>query len=513
MTTTDKNQAIELLFCQAASSKSSVSTHLSKAGFKFHTINSSGDVQEATGKSPQIAILDFDEAPDEILAVAKSLREHDSNLKLIVLCSSPTSENLTPLIELDISSIVTMVDEDIEPLKVALLNSIEFIQVQSFATQQMQLLKKELEDKKEVERKLAKVEEDALEAAQVKSQFLANMSHEIRTPMNGVIGMTMLLLRSELNKRQRRYAETIRGSSESLLTVIDDILDFSRIGSGKLNLQTIDFYFARTVEDVCDTLVPKAQEKGLEIICRLPPTFPPTVQGDPGRLRQVLSNLIANSIKFTETGTIVIEATLEEQRDYDLLVKLSVRDTGVGIPGAALHRLFNSFERVDGSSARKHGGTGLGLAICNQLVELMGGRLGVQSEEGKGSTFWFTIPLTLCTKTPAAQTQNPEALRGKKLLIVDDNPTVQLLLREQAESWNMDTETASNGAEALNLLESNTFDLVTLDWRMPDMSGIDVARELKRNPKLNRTHPIMITAFPQRGHGELAQTSSTVLAK
>jgi len=343
-------------------------------------------------------------------------------------------------------------------------------------------------------------------ADRAKSEFLANMSHEIRTPMNGVLGMAELLAKTDLTPRQKTFTDVIVKSGNALLTIINDILDFSKINAGQLTLDPAPFRLTEAVEDVATLVSARVAEKNLELIVRVDPRLPAFVVGDAGRFRQIVTNLLGNAIKFTEKGHVLIDVSGEISNGI-VHLKVGVEDTGIGIPADKLQSVFEKFAQVDSSSTRRHEGTGLGLAIGARLVDLMDGKIGVESEIGRGSIFWFTVPLPVHEAQPRDEAV-PSDVTGARVLVIDDNPVNREILLEQLKSWRFDCAAAESGAVGLAFLDrafqlGASVDCIILDYQMPGMSGADVAKAIAADSRLAGIPVVLLTSVDQVDFGKL----------
>ena len=343
-------------------------------------------------------------------------------------------------------------------------------------------------------------------ADRAKSEFLANMSHEIRTPMNGVLGMAELLAKTDLTPRQKTFTDVIVKSGNALLTIINDILDFSKINAGQLTLDPAPFRLTEAIEDVATLVSARVAEKNLELIVRVDPRLPAFVVGDAGRLRQIVTNLLGNAVKFTEKGHVLIDVG-GETIDGVVHLKVRVEDTGIGIPAEKLQSVFEKFAQVDGSSTRRHEGTGLGLAIAARLVDLMGGKIGVESEIGRGSVFWFAVPLPE-HQAEASDEIVPVDVTGARVLVIDDNPVNREILLEQLRSWSFDCAAAESGAVGLAFLDracqlGASVDCIILDYQMPGMNGADVARAIASDSRLSGIPVVLLTSVDQVDFGRM----------
>lgn len=370
----------------------------------------------------------------------------------------------------------------------------------------------DISKQKETEQQLIEAKQKAEESAKAKEQFLANMSHEIRTPMNAIMGLTQILVDTEMSQDQKQYLSSIKFATDNLLALINDILDLSKIDAGKITFENVNINLHDIVKGLVDSYKIKAEEKKMLLRAALDQKIPKVLLGDPVRLNQILTNLVSNAIKFTKKGEVLITAKLKEKKQENVAVEFSVKDTGIGIPSDKLDKIFENFEQAQSDTTRNFGGTGLGLAISKQLVELQGGKIKVLSEEGKGATFSFSLSFGIASDISLEKLKSVEKIEtdkeflvGVKALLVEDNNLNQIVAKKFLNSWGMEVELAENGKVAIEKLEKNDYDIVLMDIQMPEMDGYQTAQHIRKQMKVEQKKNIMIlamTAHAFRGEAE-----------
>ena len=487
-------------------------TAFSAAG---HRVTTAADVQSAKEELEDedfdVVVTDLDLPDSNGIELTNWIRERGTDAEVIVITGHASMTTVSEALRLGAFDYLTKPFDDLSLVVRCVERALEKQRLSRALSEKVIKLENEIRERKRVEDDLAVAIQKAEDAVIAKSQFLANMSHEIRTPMNGVIGMTDLLLRTPLDERQRRYVETVRRSGDALLTIIGDILDFSKIEAGKLILQEVDFDLQRTISDVCELLQGQAWAGGVELEQALDPELQTTLIGDPGRIRQILTNLVGNAIKFTEEGTVTVKASIIEKSESSQRFRLSVTDTGVGISRENQQKLFKTFSQVDDSFTRKHEGTGLGLAISKELTSLMGGKIGVDSEIGTGSTFWFELDLPLQNNIALSTDNSHNSLRGLRILWVDANQSERPLRDLQSMVWGCRIEVVESGQQALASLElaassGAPFHVVVSDLRLPGIDGFELGRRIL-TLDVPRPHMALVTSFAQRGDASTAMDS------
>jgi two-component system, sensor histidine kinase and response regulator len=477
-------------------------------------------------EKPDILILDLRMPRTDGLEVLRQVTAEDPDLPVIVLSGAGVMNDAVSALRLGAWDFLQKPIEDLSVIHHTINKALEKVRlIQENRTYQthleeevkkrtleLSLMNEELEKRvsdrttelQRINAELIEAKEAADKAAKAKSEFLANMSHEIRTPLNGVIGMIDLLKDTRLTQEQAEFTQLIHSSAESLLVVVNDILDFSKIESGKLVLESIPFDLRVTLEMLSDMMALKAEEKGVEFTCLIHENVPTLLNGDPGKLRQILTNLTGNAVKFVEEGNISICVSVKEEHDDQVILLFEIHDTGIGIPENSLDSLFQSFSQVDASTCRKFGGTGLGLAISKQLAENMGGEIGVESELGKGSTFWFTACLGKQKKSKTGSVGIPATITGTRILVVDENPINRLIVTNFFRSWECFYGEAENGQQAFSMLMNaeeagQPFQILMTEMQLPDMTGAALGEKILSHEKLRDCILIMLTSIGQRG--------------